>query len=87
MGKISAEIKDIQLTNYLETHLRYNHYPPMPLSLVDTCKRAIRKADRGKMTKQVRLPKGATLEGHRTMAVYDVLDWLHLWDFLKYKGE
>lgn len=68
--------------NTLLWHLRSNHYPPLPDSLVTPAKWAIRKAECGDFERKRRLPKGMTYKGRATISVEELLDSLHLWDFV-----
>jgi hypothetical protein len=58
-----VEQGEITLKVALEWHLQSNHYPPVPLSMLPVCERAIKKARAGKWHFRVRLPKGCTFKG------------------------
>jgi hypothetical protein len=57
-------------------HLLYNHYPPLPMSWVKPCLRAVVKANKGEWNKRVRFPSGGLAD------VATVIDACHLQDFI-----
>ena len=59
-------------------HLRYNHYPPVPASMVGPCERAIDNANRGEWNKRVLLPRGVTYRGIRLAPTHAIIDQHHL---------
>lgn len=77
----------LQLRIAVETHLRYNHFPPVPFSMVDPCIRAIEYANRGEFDHHIRLPKYVTWRGKKTAPVWDVVDAHHLDCFIDYIEE
>lgn len=44
----------------LETHLLHNHYPPLPLSLIDACMEAIEAGNEGDWDRIIDLPEEIT---------------------------
>jgi hypothetical protein len=74
------EVADLDTT--LVWHLQYNHYPPVPRSMVGPCKRAIAKANRGEWDAKVRLPQGVTYRGKSLAPVSAVIEQHHLDGFL-----
>lgn len=72
----------LQLENAVRTHLLYNHYPPLPSSMVGPCVRAIEYANRGEYDKKVRLPEGMFYKGKRLAPVDAVIEAHHLEFFL-----
>lgn len=79
----SVAMNQLRLRNALIYHLRGNHYPPVPLSMVDPCIRAIKYAKKGLWNKHVRLPKDVSFRGKRTAPVGDVIEAHHLEFFLE----
>jgi len=47
----------------LHWHLRSNHYPPLPLALVETCKAAIDAFNDGDCDRLVEMPDGILFRG------------------------
>jgi hypothetical protein len=77
-----AESGEISIRMALEWHLQANHYPPVPLSMVPVCERAIAKAKAGKWNAKVRLPKGCTYRGSVYAPVDEVVRGHHLDTFI-----
>jgi len=66
----------------LTWHLTSNHYPPLSVSLVPTCQRAIELANEGDWDHQVQLPEGITLQDQETAPVSEIVCNFHLEAFL-----
>lgn len=64
-------------------HLQNNHYPPVPLSMVDTCISAIEYADKGEWDTFIMLPEGTTYKGANTATVESIVEGHHLHYFIK----
>ena len=64
------------------THLLYNHYPPVPSSMVGPCVRAIEYANKGEWDKKVRMPEGITYKGKKLAPIDAVIESHHLEFFL-----
>ncbi len=58
MGKMTARALRAMLSEQaaMEVHLRGNHYPPLPYSLVPVALRAVKYAKRGEWDHMIRLP-------------------------------
>jgi hypothetical protein len=77
-----VERGEIKLAVALEWHLTASHYPPVPLSMLPVCERAIKKARAGKWHFRVRLPKGCTFKGSIYAPVDEVVRGHHLDTFI-----
>lgn len=66
----------------LRWHLTSNCYPPMPESLVEPCKWAIRAMYDGEPTREIDMPEGMLYKGQRTAMAGCLVDALRLDDFL-----
>jgi len=75
-------VNNIKMEQALVWHLQCNHYPPVPVSMVAPCIRAIEKANRGEWNAQVRMPKGITYRGKSLAPVSTVIEQHHLESFL-----
>lgn len=64
-------------------HLQNNHYPPVPLSMVDTCIRAIEYANEGEWELEVMLPEGTKYKGSTHASVETIVESHHLHQFIK----
>lgn len=76
--------KEISLYRGVVYQLRYNHFPPIPFSMVEPCIRAIKKARKGEWDKRVRLPEGILFQRKwKTAPVYNVIESHHLMEFVE----
>ncbi len=73
----------VDLENAVRVHLLYNHYPPVPVSMVGPCLRAIEYANRGEYDKKVRMPEGITYKGKKLAPVDAVIEAHHLEFFIE----
>lgn len=78
----SKIINKIKLENAVFYHLRYNHFPPLPAIMVGPCARAIPYGKREEWEHHIRLPKGVTWNGKRTISVADAFEYHDLDSFL-----
>lgn len=70
-------------------HLQYNHYPPVPASMVPVCLAVVDyyvdhgpdgvAADDGQAFE---LPAGVTWRGQRRAPAYDIAEAHHLWQWI-----
>lgn len=81
----------ISLREALGWHLRYNHYPPLPESLIDVAEKAIEEARNADPyaweVTLLDLPEGITFRGCTTIAVAEAIESMHLEDFLGCEGD
>jgi hypothetical protein len=63
-------------------HLQSNHNPPIPLSMVDTCIRAIEYANNKEWETYITLPEGTTYKGANTATVETIVESHHLHTFI-----
>lgn len=73
------------LESSLAYHLQCNHYPPVPMSMVPVCIRAINSAvasDGYMEDMELNLPKGVYYKGRSTAPVYAVIEQHHLHDYV-----
>lgn len=66
MGKLTEMMianTDIPLDHKVAWHLRGNHYPPLPLIMVEPCVEAIELARLGYYTAEVKLPIHESKDG------------------------
>lgn len=84
MGRLSAIAMrgEVDETTALLWHLQYNHYPPVPASMVTACQKAIDNANNELWDKQVRLPVGVTFRGKKFAPTRNIIAQHHLDTFL-----
>ena len=69
-------------------HLQGNHYPPVPLSMVQPCMDAIDAYFEEDYNRLIELPEGVTYRGGATSApAYAIVENHHLDAYLQYDGE
>lgn len=68
-------------------HLQNNHQPSIPLSMVDTCIRAIEYANDGDFNTIITLPEGTSYKGANTASVETIVESHHLHHFITSKRE
>lgn len=68
-------------------HLQSNHNPPIPVSMVDTCIRAIEYANDGDFNTIITLPEGTSYKGANTASVETIVESHHLHQFITSERE
>lgn len=71
----------------LAWHLSHNHYPPVPLSMIPACKRAITACENGSWNKSIMLPKGVSWRGKRFAPASEIVSAHHLDSFMTREEE
>lgn len=89
MGRLHAEDYaelvskgEVKLLAALDWHLRCNHYPPVPISFVPVCIKAITLANAGEWNVLVQLPPKCTYRGADKAPVSAIVEQHHLESFL-----
>jgi hypothetical protein len=81
MGRLTAmEIAETELTleDQITWHLRSNHFPPIPKSMVKPCIEAIDAANEGDWDKLISLPEGTGYRGLTVAPVHAIVESHHL---------
>jgi hypothetical protein len=80
MGSLQAmEMAEmLSIDDALAWHLRSNHFPPIPLSMIEPCKEAIQNALEGDWMKLVSLPEGVGYKGLTAAPTYAIIEQHHL---------
>jgi hypothetical protein len=80
MGSIQAmEMAEmLDMDDALAWHLRSNHFPPIPLSMIEPCKEAIQNALEGNWMKLVSLPEGVGYKGLTAAPTHAIIEQHHL---------
>lgn len=68
----------LSLDDALAWHLRSNHYPPIPLSMVGPCKEAIDAYWEDDLDRQIQMPEGVFYRGETTAPARAILIQHHL---------
>jgi hypothetical protein len=85
MGRIFAEelSDDHPLDLALSIHLQYNHYPPVPLSMVPVCSAAIDAYNEGDYKRHISLPSEVFWRDNAYAPAYAIIEAHHLESFLE----
>ena len=81
MGRMTAMAiaeSHFDIRTQLSLHLTHNHYPPLPLEVLDVCLEAIDKANEGQWDDRVMLPEGMYYRGDTSAPVWSVIEAHHL---------
>jgi len=81
MGSVTAiGLADsvLDLETQLAYHLQGNHYPPVPLSMVQPCIDAIDAAYDEDYYREIKMPEGVTYKGKNTAPAHAIIDQHHL---------
>jgi hypothetical protein len=68
----------ISLEQSLEYHLRGNHFPPVPTSMVRPCIEAIDAYNNEDYDAEITLPEGITCGGRKTASASKIISAHHL---------
>ena len=72
----------IRIEEALMYHLRGNHYPPVPASMIEPCKQAIEFVNCGMWDEMIELPDGITWRDQTSAPANEIVDAHHLECFL-----
>jgi hypothetical protein len=73
-----AQNIDISLEDAIAMHLRGNHYPPVPLSMVQPCIDAIDAAYEDNFNLEIEMPEGVSYKGKTTAPAWAIIEQHHL---------
>ena len=84
MGSLQAmEMAEmLEMEDALAWHLRSNHYPPIPLSMIEPCIEAINSVNEGGPLsgwhKVIQLPEGVSYQGSNVAPAWAIIEQHHL---------
>jgi hypothetical protein len=81
MGSITAiglADTELDLERQLAYHLQGNHYPPVPLSMVQPCIEAIDAAYDEDYDREIAMPQGISYKGSNVAPAWAVIEQHHL---------
>ena len=74
---------DISLERSIAIQLQGNHYPPVPLTMVQPCIEAINSVnDNSDWNKLIELPEGITWRGETSAPAHAIIEAHHLSDWI-----
>lgn len=84
MGALqAAEMASLtDLDTALRWHLQSNHYPPIPLTMLAVCKKAIVACNEEDSERAIKLPKGVRWRGLKHAPAFAIVEGHHLGTFL-----
>lgn len=85
MGNLAATdmLNHTDIDTALSWHLRSNHFPAVPLSMLEPCKEAIANAEDGDYDAEVELPEGVSYKGRTTAPTWAMVEQHHLNAFIQ----
>ncbi len=85
MGYLHAiEYAAGDLDTGLTWHLQSNHYPPIPLTMLEPCKEAIQACNEENWYREIALPEGVLYKGQTTAPAWVIVDQHHLDAWISY---
>jgi len=73
-----AGMKDLSLDRSLAIQLTSNHYPPVPLTMIDPCKEAILAGREEDFDRLIDLPEGISWRGNTAAPARAIIEGHHL---------
>lgn len=85
MGRLSAEelLDHTDLPTAIVRHLRGNHYPPVPTTMLEPCIEAIEAIQEGDIHRHIHLPAGILYKGEPTAPAHAIAQSHHLDAFIQ----
>jgi len=77
----------IDIHQSITIHLRSNHYPPVPYSMVQPCIDAIYACDEQEYDKPIELPEGVMWRGQSSAPARAIVEGHHLEAWLYSEGD
>lgn len=72
------EFNPLTLEQKVSLHLQVNHYPPVPLSMVQPCVQAITAINECREDKSIDLPEGVLYKGKTSAPAWAIIEQHHL---------
>ncbi len=85
MGSVTAiglAESELDLEKQLAYHLQGNHYPPVPLSMVQPCIDAIDAAYDEDYDREIAMPEGVSYKGSNVAPAWAIIEQHHLHWFI-----
>ena len=73
-----STMSDISLENAIAIHLQSNHYPPVPLSMVQPCIEAIEAYWEDDSDRLIKLPEATSWRGKDSAPAWAIIEGHHL---------
>ena len=82
-----AEMDTLTPEQAIGIHLQSNHYPPVPLSMVEPCLEAIQRSNEGDAGALIDLPEGVFWKGEPQAPAYAIVEGHHLEPWITFDFE
>jgi hypothetical protein len=77
----------VDIHQSMAIHLTSNHYPPVPVSMVQPCIDAVYACDEEEYDKLIELPEGVMWRGQSSAPAHAIVEGHHLQAWLYSKGD
>ena len=77
----------VDINQSIAIHLTSNHYPPVPISMVQPCIDAIYACDEEEYDKLIELPEGVMWRGQSSAPAHAIVEGHHLQAWLYSEGD
>jgi hypothetical protein len=77
----------VDIHQSMAIHLTSNHYPPVPVSMVQPCIDAIYACDEEEYDKLIELPQGVMWRGQNSAPAHAIVEGHHLQPWLYSEGD
>jgi hypothetical protein len=77
----------VDINQSIAIHLTSNHYPPVPVSMVQPCIDAIYACDEEEYDKLIELPEGVMWRGQSSAPAHAIVEGHHLQAWLYSEGD
>ena len=82
-SELASGLLELDLENQIAIQLRSNHYPPVPLSMVQPCIEAINAVnDNSDWNKEIELPEGVSWRGNTHAPAHAIIEAHHLSEWI-----
>ena len=78
---------NLNMADSIAMHLRVNHYPPVPTSMVQPCIDAIDAYWEDDFNREIELPEGVLWRGNENAPAYAIIESHHLDSWCQYDEE
>ena len=80
-----ANMEALTLDQAVGIHLQSNHYPPVPLIMVEPCVQAIFAVNDWRADESIDLPKGVLYKGETSAPAWAIVEQHHLDAWVQYE--
>lgn len=78
---------DLGMEKAIGYHLQGNHYPPVPLTMVQPCLDAIQAYWEDEIDREIAMPEGVSYKGRDTAPAWAIIEQHHLDAWISHEEE